>query len=124
MENIRHLTFAKQDSQSSIIEIHKYAQYEGSKHEPHVQSSGSIILKEPSMASIRNRSQLKDVHSKEYLESNGGHGLKSSSHMIQTLQASNNMESLGGRNGSEIGKKLTSTKQNFDLQKDLEMKKK
>ena len=76
------------------------------------------------MASIRNRSQLKDVHSKEYLESNGGHGLKSSSHMIQTLQASNNMESLGGRHGSDIGKKSTSTRQNIDLQKDLEMKKK
>ena len=60
MENIRHLTFAKQDSQSSIIEIHKYDQFRDNSVEPHVQSSGSIILKEPSIISIRNRSQLKN----------------------------------------------------------------
>ncbi len=54
IESIRHLTFAKQDSQTSITEIHKYPQFTGK--EPHVQSSGSIILKEPSMVSIRNRS--------------------------------------------------------------------
>ena len=43
--------FAKQDSQSSIIEINKYPQFMDSKHEPHVQSSGSIVLKEPSVMS-------------------------------------------------------------------------
>lgn len=48
---MRHLNFAKQDSQSSIIEISKYPMYMDNKHEPHVQSSGSIILKEPSVMS-------------------------------------------------------------------------
>ena len=48
---MRHLNFAKQDSQSSIIEISKYPQYMDNRHEPHVQSSGSIILKEPSVMS-------------------------------------------------------------------------
>lgn len=91
MQNIRHLTFAKQDSQSSIIEIHKYDQFKDQKHEPHVQSSGSIILKEPSMVSLRNQSQLKmnnnaDVNSRDFLEKLGGHGLHSSSKTIVPLE--------------------------------------
>lgn len=73
----RHLTFAKQDSQSSIIEIHKYEQFRDATHEPHVQSSGSIILKEPSLASLRNRSQLRqheNLPSGNYLHrQEGGH---------------------------------------------------
>jgi len=48
---MRHLNFAKQDSQSSIIEINKYPQFMDNRNEPHVQSSGSIILKEPSVMS-------------------------------------------------------------------------
>lgn len=33
---MRHLNFAKQDSQSSIIEISKYPQFMDSRNEPHV----------------------------------------------------------------------------------------
>ena len=90
---MRHLTFAKQDSQSSIIEIHKYEKYRDASHEPHVQSSGSIILKEPSIASLRNRSQLKhqnqnDTNSREFLHRQGGHGLRSSSKVFLPQHAS------------------------------------
>lgn len=49
-------------------------------------STGSILIKEPSMVSIRAKSQLKmsnqDMNSRDYLEQFGGHGLKSSSKIL------------------------------------------
>ena len=62
--------------------IDKYPHYMG--HEPHVQSSGSIILKEPSvMSSSQPRLNVnpQNINSRDYLESLGGRGLKSSTNM-------------------------------------------
>lgn len=86
LDKIKHLTFAKQDSQSSIIDIHKYPEYRDSRKEPHITSTGSILLKEPSMVSIRAKSMIKmsnqDLNSRDYLEQFGGHGLKSSTKIL------------------------------------------
>lgn len=73
---MRHLNFAKQDSQSSIIEISKYPEYMDSRHEPHVMSTGSIILKEPSvMSNSQPRLANQNINSREFLEAMGGRGL-------------------------------------------------
>lgn len=63
LENLRYLSFARKDSENSIIQIQHYGLYDKAV-EPHVQSSGSIILKQPSLQSIH-RQQSKASFGKD-----------------------------------------------------------